>query len=1041
MRNKSTIIALLLIFTLICGYNLFWTYRQFDLEGERDYWRVLKSKYDKTDATAVENMDSTAIKLRQDTLNMIQDYFADSDKSSTYNQAIKNSFTLGLDLQGGMFVTMEVSVKDLLRQMAGSSRDEPSFVAAIKRADELATTNETPYVDLFGQAMAEIDPNANLGAIFNNRAKGISPSSSKKEVMDILRTEADDAIDRTFEIIRKRVDQFGVVSPNLQKQEVTGRILLELPGVKDPDRVRKLLRSTARLEFWETHTIAEMQGTLIEINEKMKEIEGLKSAEEADSLASVVDSLGADTQTIEGDSTIASADTAADDSLVGLDQATNDTAASALDENLSDADAIAKYRNENPFFRYLQPPAGQINGNLPVMGYATVSDTARVNDILNDERIQPLLPSNVRFAWTFKSLEGNENVYTLIALKPNSRNDSSSLDGGVVTNARQDFDQRNQPVVSMDMNQQGTKDWASITASNVNKSVAITLDGKVYSYPTVEEEIRGGSSRISGSFTIDEAKDLATVLKAGQLPVGANIESEDVVGPTLGEANVNSGLISFLAAFIVTLIFMAFYYARAGIVADIALVANLIFILGCSAAFTIVFTLPGIAAVVLTVGMAVDANVLIFERIREESARGKTLKASIKAGFSNAFSSVMDANITTFLTGVVLYAFGVGPIRGFAVSLMIGIVTSLISALIITRLIMDTYANRGKDSMSFGFSFTTGLFDRLKLNMVSRRKTFYTLSGTLLGLFVLSFIFIGFKTGVDFNGGRQFVVVFAEDAANQNYNNPINLTDQQIEAFRADLTSEYEGQAPVVKTLSSPNKLQITTSYRAGDIAEETGDESPTEDVIKRLRQGLGKTVGPKAFDIEGSSMVGPTLAQDIQRAAFYAVIFSLLIIFFYILLRFRKWQYSAGAIAAIFHDVVIVLGIFSVLSLLDLPFNVEIDQAFIAALLTIIGYSINDTVVVFDRIRENIGEMKSSKLSEIYNISIDQTISRTLITSVTTFMTVLILFIFGGDVIRGFSFALMIGIVVGTYSSIFVASPISLDLIRRGEAEKEAVA
>ncbi len=1033
MRNKSTVIALLIVFSLICAYNLFWTYRQFSLEGERTEWIDLKNRYERTDSTAMANMDSTARKLRQDTLNMIQDYFGDPERAGAYNKAIKNSFTLGLDLQGGMFVTLEVSIKDLLKQMAGTSRGDDNFKAALVRADELATTNETPYVELFVQAMDEIDPNANFGAIFNNRAKGISPSTSRKEVLTILNTEAEDAIDRTFEIIRKRIDQFGVVSPNLQKQEVTGRILLELPGVREPERVRQLLRSTARLEFWETHTIAEMQGTLIEINEKWKEIEGLKALEEVDTTATAsVD--GADP--VEPDTSLASIDTTAEDSTIGLSEATADTSSALPEEALSDGEALDKYRSENPFFRYLQPPSGQINGNLPVMGYASDTDTSRINNMLKDERIKPLLPSDLKFAWTFKALEGNESVYTLLALRPNPRNDSSSLDGGVITNARQDFDQRNQPVVSMDMNQRGTKDWARITAANVGKSVAITLDGKVYSYPTVEEEIRGGSSRISGSFTIDEAKDLATVLKAGQLPVGANIESEDVVGPTLGEANVNSGLLSFLGAFIITLIFMAFYYARAGLVANVALLANLLFILGCSAAFTIVFTLPGIAAVVLTVGMAVDANVLIFERIREEEARGKTLKASIKSGFSNAFSSVMDANITTFLTGVVLYAFGVGPIRGFAVSLMIGIVTSLISALIITRLIMDNYANRGKTSMSFGFSFTTGLFDRMKLNMVNRRKTFYTFSGALLGAFILSFIFIGFKTGVDFNGGRQFVVVFAENAANQNYSKPINLDDQQIETFRADLTAAFEGQAPVVKTLSRDNKLQITTSYRAGDIGQEEGKENATDDVINKLKEGLGVSFDKNTFDIEGSSMVGPTLAQDIQRAAIYAIIFSLLIIFFYILLRFRKWQYSAGAIAALFHDVIVVLGVFSILSLFDLPFNVEIDQAFIAALLTIIGYSINDTVVVFDRIRENIGEMKSATLSEIYNVSIDQTISRTLITSVTTFLTVLILFIFGGDVIRGFSFALMIGIIIGTYSSIFVASPISLDLIKKGKEE-----
>jgi SecD/SecF fusion protein len=1021
MRNKSTVIALLVIFIAICGYNLYWTYVQFKMEGDYNQWLSTKRQLELKDSLNAEE---------QDLLNQAQDYFSDTENMTRYQNAVKNSFTLGLDLQGGMFVTLEVSVQDLLRQLAGSSRENADFKAAIQRANELAQASEVSYVDLFVQAMEEVNPEANFGAMFNNRAKDISPSTPKDQVVSILKKEAEDAINRTFEIIRKRVDQFGVVSPNLQKQDVTGRILLELPGVKEPERVRKLLRSTARLEFWETHTIADMQGTLVEINEKMKQIEGIET--EADSTEA--DAMG---EMAEGDSlAVADADTAADDSLQGLEDLMAADSATPEDD-LPDDEAIAEFRKENPFFRYLQLPSGQINGNLPVMGYATDADTAKINSILSRKEIRPIIPDDVKFAWTFKPTDGTENLFTLLALRPNPRNDSASLDGGVVTDARQDFDRFNQAVVSMEMNQRGSKEWARITAANVQKSVAITLDGKVYSFPTVQEEISGGTSQISGSFDIDEAKDLATVLKAGQLPVGARIESEDVVGPTLGEANVNSGFTSFLAAFVLTLIFMAFYYARAGLIANVALLANLVFILGCSAAFTIVLTLPGIAAVVLTVGMAVDANVLIFERIREEQARGKTMKASIKSGFSNAFSSVMDANITTFLTGVVLYAFGVGPIRGFAVSLMIGIVTSLISALIITRLILDSRANKGKDSISFGFSFTTGLFDKIKLDMVHKRKTFYTISGALLAVFIISFFTLSFKTGVDFNGGRQFVVVFAEDASNDDFSAPINLSNQQIETFRTDLTDAYEGQAPIVKTLSADNKLQVTTSFRADDIGTEEGSEVATDDVINRLNEALGKTMDPAKFTIESSFMVGPTLANDIKRAALYAVVFSLLIIFFYILVRFRKWQYSAGAVVAIFHDVIIVLGIFSVLSVFDLPFSVEIDQAFIAALLTIIGYSINDTVVVFDRIRENIGEMKSSKLDDIYNISIDQTISRTLITSVTTLLTAIILFTFGGDVIRGFIFAIIIGIIVGTYSSIFVASPISLDLIQRGEAKK----
>ncbi|MCL4137432.1 UNVERIFIED_CONTAM: hypothetical protein GTU68_064373 [Idotea baltica] len=577
----------------------------------------------------------------------------------------------------------------------------------------------------------------------------------------------------------------------------------------------------------------------------------------------------------------------------------------------------------------------------------------------------------------------------------------------------------------MRMNAEGTKEWGRITQANVGKHVAVLLDNFVYSYPVVNEAITGGSSQISGDFEIDEAKDLANVLKAGQLPVPARIEGEETVGPTLGEDNINSGISAFIAAFILTLIFMALYYAKSGFVANVALFANLIFILGCSAAFTIVLTLPGIAAVVLTVGMAVDANVLIFERIREELKKDKTLKASIKAGFSNAFSSVMDANITTFLTGVVLFAFGVGPIKGFAVSLMIGIITSLISALVITRLILDYYADKGKDSMNFGFDWSIALFDKLKLNMIARKKTFYMVSMVLIGLSFASFAINQFKTGVDFKGGRQFVVEFKDASGND-----ADLTSAEVESVRNSLTSAFDNDAPVIKTLSSNNQLMITTSYLVTDREATT---KVTDLMTKNLKENL-KYVP----EVISTSDVGPTVANDIQTAALKSVIFSLLIIFFYILVRFRKWQYSAGAIAAVFHDVVIVLGIFSFLSIFDLPFSVEINQALIAAILTIIGYSINDTVVVFDRIRENIGEMKASKLSNIYNISIDQTISRTLITSVTTFMTAFILFMFGGDVIKGFVFAIMIGIIVGTYSSIFVASPISLDLINRTEKEEE---
>ncbi|MEM9722134.1 MAG: protein translocase subunit SecDF [Bacteroidota bacterium] len=994
MKNKNTVIALLIVFIGICAYNLYWTYVQFSYEGQ------MKSLEARADA------DTTAKKELEARLQ-------DNDFQETYQKAIDNSFTLGLDLQGGMFVTLEVGVDDVVRQLAGNNASDTSFMNALNCANERQQTEQANFVPLFIDCFGELAPNSSLGAIFASPERQISISTSDEEVRAMLDREALSAVERTFNIIRTRIDQFGVASPNMQLQEGTGRILLELPGVKEPERVRQLLRSTAKLEFWTSHNRIDGYRVLYQVNERLKVLRGIVDEDSVQSDTSLVES-------IETDSTLL-ADAGTDTTEVDTggftsftEEDTEEGLADLSDEELDQQ--IEEFKKKNPLFgilRSFDPSQIRPDDTYPVVGQALETDTAEINRLLNDGEISVLIPDDMRFSWSYKAREGEDRVFDLIALK------SLVLGGDVVTDARQDFDQQGQAEVSMGMNVEGAKDWATITENNVNRHVAIVLDGLVYSFPIINQRIGGGQSSIAGNFTIDEAKDLANVLKAGQLPVPARIEGEDVVGPTLGEENIRSGWRSFILAFIVTLIFMALYYARAGFVANLALIANLVFILGCSAAFTIVLTVPGIAAVVLTVGMAVDANVLIFERIREEMAKGKTLKASIKSGFSNAFSSVMDANITTFLTGVVLYAFGIGPIRGFAVSLMIGIITSLISALIITRLILDYYANKGKNSISFGYPFTTGLFDKIRLNMVKRRKTFYAISLGLIVLFSLSFIGLGFKTGVDFQGGRQFVVEFLQNGQ------PADLTGGDVEQIRKDLTSSFESDAPIIKTMSSNNQLMITSSYKVED-------REATQEVQDILIDGLNKNYDQYTKNVISSTDVGPTVASDIRQAAFLAVLFSLIIIFFYILLRFRKWQYSLGAIIAIFHDVIIVLGIFSVLGQLDLPFSVEINQALIAALLTIIGYSINDTVVVFDRIRENLGEMKSTSLPDVYNVSIDQTISRTLITSVTTLITALILFFAGGDVIKGFTFAIIIGIMVGTYSSIFVASPISLDLLSR---------
>ncbi|WNJ17685.1 protein translocase subunit SecDF [Pontibacter sp. G13] len=1028
MKNKSTVISLLVVFSLICCWNLYWTWVQFDLDGQVDSLKteltqITEAKKDKSTWTAEDSL------VEQQYLQLT----SDPEFRAKRDRAIKNSFTLGLDLQGGMFVTLEVKLAELIRGLA-ANKNNPQLNAAIQCANEKAKTVSANYIDLFVQCFAEQNPDGKLGAIFANVDMNISIATPNDEVAQILRTEADAATDRTFEILRTRIDGFGVVSPNLQKQESTGRILMELPGVREPKRVRDLIVKTANLEFYVGRPFYESYPVLVNINQRMRELEGIETA--TDSTEETTDAEAGDAADDEDEeAAIADSDTSATDSAGETFSTTDEESDTTSFENLSEAEQERRreeFRRENPLWAVLgaldYQAMAQAGLRTPRVAVASANDTAAVNAILNKDEIKELIPADMKFAWSFKPITGEDGVATetfeLISLLVNP-DGTAALEGDVVASARNDIDpQSGRNIISMRMTPEGTSEWGRLTTNNVNNYVAILLDDKVYSYPTVNEPIMNGNSQISGDFTPEEAKDLANVLGAGKLDVTPVIAGEETVGPTLGEANIKSGMFSFLAAFVVVMIFMAFYYAKAGLWADVALLANLAFILGCSAAFTIVLTLPGIAAVVLTVGMAVDANVLIFERIREEQAKGKTLKASIKAGFDNAFSSVMDANITTFLTGVVLFAFGVGPIRGFAVALMIGIITSLISALIITRLILESQGSKGKESINFGYPFTTGLFDKLSISMVARRKTFYIVSGVLVAASIALMVSVGFKLGVDFKGGRQFVVEFTEGGQ------AASLDNGEVESIRKDLNTAFENTEPVIKTLEASNQVMVTTSYKVDD-------REATNEVSDALMAGLGDKYGNAK--IVSTSDVGPTVASDIRDAAFLSVIFSLLIIFFYILVRFRKWQYSAGAVIAVFHDVLITLGIFSLLSLFpNLPFNVEINQALIAALLTIVGYSINDTVVVFDRIRENIGEMKSVKLADIYNVSIDQTLSRTLITSVTTLLTALILFIFGGDVIRGFIFAIIIGIIVGTYSSIFVASPISLDLIEREDKEKE---
>ncbi|MFN0203076.1 MAG: protein translocase subunit SecDF [Bacteroidia bacterium] len=994
MRNRTTWIVLLAIFSIICGYNLFMTYKQFSIDKEL---KTLQAKAEAERKKPLKEQDSTSIKKYEGKIT-------NADFQADWKTAIDNSFSLGLDLQGGMFVTLEVGVEDIVRELANNSKD-PVFTKALAKTIEDKKNSQSSFVDLFLKNIKAENPNVSLGAIFANPSRNISVSTPEDKIVAMLNENANSAIDRTFNIIRTRIDQFGVVSPNMQKQTNTGRILLELPGVKDPKRVRQLLKSTARLEFWKTYTIQEAYPTLTTINDKLKVVEGLVSADslKKDSTENAV--AATDSTGKKGTDSVASAKTKAD---------------STKDAGLTDAQKAEKFKRENPLFAVLLPPDGKsITATSPIVGYSLPNDTAKVNSYLKLEDVKSSIPDDMRFVWSFKPVLGP--YHAMVVLKADES--GAALGGERISSARNNFDDNGRAIVEMSMDMEGAAEWKRITGENVGKSVAVVLDGMAYSYPTVQGEIAGGRSQISGDFTIDEAKDLANVLKAGQLPVAAKIQGEDVVGPTLGASNIDSGLISFAIALLITIAFMVWYYRQAGVYATIALLFNLFVLIGMTAAFGVVLTLPGIAGIVLTIGMAVDSNVLIFERIREELGLGKGLKASIREGFANALSSIMDSQITTFLTALVLFGFGVGPIKGFAVTLMIGIFTSLVSALILTRLILEGQANKGKD-ISFGTGFTINLFNGLDIKMSTRKRMFYMISGTLTVLSLISFATVGFKLGVDFKGGRQYVVELKG----------ANLNDGDLEKMRGVLTKTFENDAPVIKTLSSTSQVQVTTSYKQAD-------PNSGQLVQDKLMEGLKQTHPSNQATVLSSTDVGPVVANDIKKSAMWAVLLSLLVIGAYILFRFRKWQYSLGAVASLFHDVIIVLGLFSLFSIIPMPFNVEIDSAFIAAILTIIGYSINDTVVVFDRIRENTAEHPNQDYTTVFNDAINQTLSRTLITSGTTVLSAFVLLLFGGTVIKGFVFAIFMGIIFGTYSSIFVASAVALDFFERSKAQEAEAA
>ena len=915
----------------------------------------------------------------------------------TYQYVKQREVQLGLDLKGGMNVTMEIELSALVKSLANNPTDV-NFNQALSNAQAKLTSSRESLISLFVKEYEKLAPTGKLAAFYSTKenADEIKLTDSNSDVKSFLDKQATSAIERSFNILRTRIDKFGVTQPNIQLQEGSNRILVELPGVTDKERVRKLLSGSAKLEFYETYDNKEIFPLLQNINN----ILAAKQPKTEVKASTKIDS-------IKKDATKPALLSAKKDSTI---------------KDSADVNALAK---SNPLFSLLSPATSQgANGQQalssgPTVGYANLLDTAKINAIFAQPDIKSIIPANIKLLWGVKSINPNTKVFELYAIKPTGINGEPALAGDVISNAREDFDQRGNPEVVMVMKTDGSREWKKITASaagrpedeNDNKSIAIVLDNSVYTAPRVSGEIPNGISSISGNFTVDETKDLANVLKAGKLPAPAKIVGEYVVGPTLGKESIDKGLVSSIAGLLVVLIFMVAYYSRAGWIANTALLANLFFLIGVMSSVGAVWTLPGIAGLVLTIGMAVDANVLIYERIKEELALGKSFRLAVADGFSNAYSAIIDSNVTTLITGIILMVLGSGPILGFATTLVIGIIISMFTAIFISRIILDKYVDKGK-VISFSNPFTVNLFKDSNFDFIKGRRKFYIFSSIIIVAGLVSIFTRGFSLGVDFQGGRTYVVDFQKEVSTLDVRNA--------------LKGAFENDAPEVKSYG--NGVRITTDYLINDNTP--GIE---EKVEGRLNDGLKKLNTP--YEIKDAQKVGPTVANDIKTSAIWAVLLAILAVFLYILIRFRKIEFGLAAIVALAHDVLVLLAIFSLLNGF-VPFSLDIDQAFIAAVLTVMGYSINDTVVVFDRVREYLNEPKNKKepMPVIINNALNSTLSRTVVTGMSTIFVLIILFIFGGEILRGFSFAMLIGVIFGTYSSLFVATPFVVEFIRNKE-------
>ena len=1005
MQNKGFVRVFAVLLTLVCLFYLSFSF---------------VTRYYNNKAAEYAGGDPSKESLYLDSLSTQKVWLG-----YTLKQCREMEISLGLDLKGGMNVVLELNVADVIRSLSNNNQDE-NFNKALDLAYARQATSQKDFIDLFAEEYKNLDNGARLSAIFSTfeLKDKITPQSTDAQVVSVLKDELKSAIDNSFNVLRTRIDRFGVVSPNIQRLETAGRILVELPGVKEPERVRKLLQGSANLEFWETYQLPEVYQQLVAADNVLATV--LK--EHNDEVAVT------ETETVSADGTETTATETVTDNAAATSEADSLLQQIAQDKPEAQANqSMEEFAKQHPLFALLQ--INQYNGQLgrgAAVGVANVRDIPKINEYLAMKQVKDVLPRNLSLKWGVKAIDEKEQFFELYAIKVTNRDGTPALGGDVVTDANADFVQqagRSEQQVSMAMNAEGAKAWARLTKENIGKAIAIVLDDMVYSAPNVNDEITGGRSQITGHFTPEEAKDLANVLKSGKMAASVHIVQEDVVGPSLGQEAISSGVISFALALILLMIYMcAFYGIIPGLIADGALVLNIFFTMGILASFQAVLTLPGIAGMVLTLGMAVDANVLIYERTKEELRAGKSLSKAIADGYSNAFSAIFDSNLTSIITGVVLFYFGTGPIRGFATTMIIGLFASFLTAVFLTRMVYEALLAKDKlKNVTFVTSITKDLLTNPKINFLGARKTGYLIPAGIVLLGAISMMTIGLNNGIDFTGGRNYIVRFAQDVK----------TDE----VRNMLDEKLDGAVSVI-TIGTPDQVRVSTNYKIDDA-----DPAVDQEIESLLFEGV-KPLLPEGTTldqftttyIQSSQKVGPSMADDIKNSAIMAVIFAMFCMAAYILLRFRDWSFSVGAFASVAVTTLCIISFYTLLWKV-LPFSMEVDQTFIAAILTIIGYSINDTVVVFDRIRETIGLYPKRDRYQVINDALNSTLSRTFNTSLTTLVVVLCIFILGGSTIRSFTFAILLGIIVGTYSTLFVATPIAYEIQKRKINKKAAEA